>query len=503
MSFKEYASKEYLEERLSSFKGGGGTVKSVNSIEPDENGNINVLGWEEGGYYYFDGNLDNALEVADIGNDHKIVKISTDAPELEDWVGGYILLEANEEEYKFDINQDTIDQIIQSENGYSFEIFTVAKADSVNIGGITVPTKGIWITLSSEDIEVSATFTLYCPGQTIVHKINPKFLPEGIGYEQEATFTFDGDLSKVEYIETNGVYYIKCSNQIPKPEDWLGGSFEMTDQEGNSTIIIDQTFFDSNFQDLESYYGFMGVIVARTNFSPMDGLSFTSGIWVLYAPEMPLIVNKVVCPGLFFIHKIDAKYLPEGVGYEYTELKEETVEISWDGVTTDGYEYITPQQGSTLVKLFDGVPAKEGWIGKTIIEYYDGELHETVITEDNITVGTSPINYYYIGHRHTIMVCLEPFAQLGIAAGVWAQALSDTSTNELTDYFVSASFDAEVESTVVHKIDEKFIPNTIARVSDVSAPKTEFILVSSTEGSTKQFKITVNDAGVITATEIV
>jgi hypothetical protein len=37
----------------------------------------------------------------------------------------------------------------------------------------------------------------------------------------------------------------------------------------------------------------------------------------------------------------------------------------------------------------------------------------------------------------------------------------------------------------------------------VDAPKNEFILISSTEGSTKKFKITIDDDGVLTATEII
>lgn len=52
------------------------------------------------------------------------------------------------------------------------------------------------------------------------------------------------------------------------------------------------------------------------------------------------------------------------------------------------------------------------------------------------------------------------------------------------------------ESRKVIQLDEKFIPDTIQRVgSDVIIP-------SSTEGSTKQFKITVDDSGMLTATEV-
>lgn len=46
------------------------------------------------------------------------------------------------------------------------------------------------------------------------------------------------------------------------------------------------------------------------------------------------------------------------------------------------------------------------------------------------------------------------------------------------------------------QLDEKYIPSTIQRVGD------DLILSSSTEGSTKKFKITVNDSGTISATEV-
>lgn len=60
----------------------------------------------------------------------------------------------------------------------------------------------------------------------------------------------------------------------------------------------------------------------------------------------------------------------------------------------------------------------------------------------------------------------------------------------------------ETAETIV-PLDEKFVPDTIARVADLNTPKTELILTSSTSGSSKQFKITIDDEGVLTATEIV
>ena len=45
--------------------------------------------------------------------------------------------------------------------------------------------------------------------------------------------------------------------------------------------------------------------------------------------------------------------------------------------------------------------------------------------------------------------------------------------------------------------------DVVINIPDINAPKTEFILNSSTEGSTKRFKITVDDNGTLTTTEIV
>ena len=53
------------------------------------------------------------------------------------------------------------------------------------------------------------------------------------------------------------------------------------------------------------------------------------------------------------------------------------------------------------------------------------------------------------------------------------------------------------------KLDAKYLPEEVATKEDINAPQTEFILNSSTAGSTKQFKITIDDNGVLTATEII
>lgn len=65
---------------------------------------------------------------------------------------------------------------------------------------------------------------------------------------------------------------------------------------------------------------------------------------------------------------------------------------------------------------------------------------------------------------------------------------------------------ASVGQTIVVKvIDENGKPTEWEAVDmpDANAPKNEFILNSSTEGSAKKFKLTIDDDGILAATEIV
>lgn len=638
----------------------GDLIKSVNNTTPDENGNVNVLGWEETKTVQetieitWDGKTTDGYETLNPSSTVITIKLSDTTPAAEDWIGKVLIKYENGTEYKTDITEEDI--VDGSTIDAPIDCYYVGNSNTVMVAleefsqlGIT---PGVWA-ISNLDIDTSEPIIypsyIEIPTEVekeVIHTIDPKFLPEGIGYEQEA-FTFDGDLNKVEYIGGDGTYYIKCSDQIPEPEDWLGGSFEMTDPSGNGTVIIDQTFFDSNFQDLESYYGFLGVIVVRTSFSPTDGLSFTPGIWILYAPEIPLIVNKVVCPGVSSIHKIDAKYLPEGVGYD-EEIPAHTLILTWDGVVAEGQEVIYDEATGQIssVKIYDKFIPKESWNGAKLTAFIGDGTEEEIILEDELystgiraneipgsyivllTIGVFPENVkvdesfgeifenmsgvwlaphyndagdmgYFSKIELNIPATTEPvtiepqYLPEGIgyetedirmsilfdeevegfitSNTTKATYTADTSVFNLADLTVNEAYIVDIDwfgpyeltlkkieqdSTIIYgfekvideyesftitetiegdnvttditlnvsrsastsyhfsivgpksygmqpvKIDEKYIPDTIARISDLTAPKTEFILASSTEGSTKQFKITVDDSGTLTATEI-
>lgn len=64
------------------------------------------------------------------------------------------------------------------------------------------------------------------------------------------------------------------------------------------------------------------------------------------------------------------------------------------------------------------------------------------------------------------------------------------------------SFDTYKIEVCYQPLDERFIPDSIARTADVTAIKSELILCSSTQDSFKLFKITVDDTGTLTVSEV-
>ena len=70
--------------------------------------------------------------------------------------------------------------------------------------------------------------------------------------------------------------------------------------------------------------------------------------------------------------------------------------------------------------------------------------------------------------------------------------------------FGGTGYISSLSHLIAQPFDDKYIPDTIARKAELDSRITEkeVILTSSTTDSTKKFKITVNDSGTLTATEI-
>ena len=149
------------------------------------------------------------------------------------------------------------------------------------------------------------------------------------------------------------------------------------------------------------------------------------------------------------------------------------------------------RRGAQYVKVSDEVPS---WASvDASIKYWESDGNNGILTPENyIDIGNGSFAV-----EAAVFITTDNFEFNGLvfpekgvyflfipdASYMTGIASADSDTPEIV-------WDGNVEFTKT--IDPKYIPSKL----------NEIILPSSTSGSTKQFKITVNDSGVITATEV-
>ena len=149
-------------------------------------------------------------------------------------------------------------------------------------------------------------------------------------------------------------------------------------------------------------------------------------------------------------------------------------------------------------KVSDKILTADGIIGGTITAIQNGVPQPLVVTSDVII----RLDYGVAIGETAVMISGKQ--------GIFNMGDYNISVPEPGTYFTSVSagghsmFVSSFSNIIVHPFDDKYISNTIARKAELDSRITEkeVILTSSTTDSTKKFKITVNDSGALTATEI-
>lgn len=181
----------------------------------------------------------------------------------------------------------------------------------------------------------------------------------------------------------------------------------------------------------------------------------------------------------------DADYQPRT---HYVEKAFE--DITWDGDTTG--KAPVPVNNLVYYKVSDQTPAYEQLLGATLVTPTGKAV--TVVEKANVAgeVAMRWLNDNLLYGMHFVVV-YTPTSVDGISfpsTGVYFAVSYGSHTISLK------------AKETVHQLDEKYLPDTIARTKDINAAKDYILVNSSTEGSTKKFKITVDDTGLITATEV-
>ena len=156
------------------------------------------------------------------------------------------------------------------------------------------------------------------------------------------------------------------------------------------------------------------------------------------------------------------------------------VDITWDGVIGDRPK-AQMEEGVYMVKVGDEVLAAEQLVGATVTMVKDSDNTSRVLLEDNVMSGDG----FVMNTRREIISCSKTTFEID----GWPFTFPETGT-----YFISVEENGYkmYVSSLTKPEKQELVP----------IPGELMVLRSSTAGSTKKFKITVDDTGTLSATEV-
>lgn len=175
----------------------------------------------------------------------------------------------------------------------------------------------------------------------------------------------------------------------------------------------------------------------------------------------------------------------------YTVVTKKGVDIKWDGVIGDR-EYIDNGGGILLVKVSDEVLTSEQLSGAEIIQTMTDGV-QTITQSFTIDGNKLAYNSGILTEQGSFIFMVvgeQATATFGYSSGTYILHMVDSSET----MYVSSIY--KQDETGIVPIPAEYIDDAIQRVG------ADVIIPSSAPGSTKKFKITVDDSGTISATEV-
>ena len=371
----------------------------------------------------------------------------------------------------------------QGPQGPKGEDYTLTKKDKEDIADIVIetltdfPEGGGGLTeVSWEDIK-DKPFEEISAGQIITWDGNVNGLPV-----IEKQVEIDDDM-----MAQFNLY--KVSDTIITKERANGYNIGLYTPEGELEIITDfiknsgNGIFYTTSKDMQVPLVFVCSQAGNTMDINIDGIEFSvtlpeTGVWFmaqLYEGQMLARVTSFEIPAE--IKTLDIKYLPKNMALGY-EVKGEG--IYWDGNTEGLTEVaIEFEEDGALIRMMgckvsDETPSIDEIIGKQFFIYDGYEEYSDTIIEDGVIVFADN-GSYFVGEGLNIIICLDdntvfPLMELvGIGedivipeAGIWFMQLTADGA------IISQTISLRSPDTFV-TIDEKFIPDTIARKSELDS----------------------------------
>ena len=267
MSEKIYADRKYVESLIAA---GGGGVTSWNDLTDRpfyEEDDQTVIEW------------DSSTEGRDsFGlNDLTYYKVSDLIPTVEELMGGNISVVSNGSHISGALDDTTL---ISAEGYISLgEVAYVVVQTPFNYNDaiIGAPSTGIYIVYIDDPSDYVLT---YGP---IIHKLDPKFLPEGsAGWEEgeQTIIEWDGNTEGRDSVSpVDGMTLIKVSDELPDPTDLLGSTVWLSD--GSSMIITEDNV--NTVTDMYVIYNGGTSILFGVQSLSVEGIEFPSThLWEMF-----------------------------------------------------------------------------------------------------------------------------------------------------------------------------------------------------------------------------
>lgn len=333
-------------------------------------------------------------------------------------------------------------------------------------------------------------------GEIEIKHIDPKFIKDM--YYEEKDYT--AVLSYAPSTYSDDILSYNCT------ADEIASFRELLDNNSEITVGIGETLYTLEFRGMSSgyyelYYNdslvfeyYMGNANRQIKFYYKNlGLSSTpEGIEITFYKQDTLV------------HKIDEKYIPDTIARK--EYVDTAVANAGGNVQADWNQ--NDETASDYVKN------RTHYIEESDLVVFN----ETVAFDENGVYTFSESIPLTSGGYYNIQLGDNVYS--GTVMNFKGNKLYFTTSNSVKNYFDNTTIYIQefANKTIALKItklgtnviiDEKFLPSNVAKTDNIPVKLTDikttskpyFILASTTENSTKNFKITVDDTGTLTVEE--
>lgn len=243
--------------------------------------------------------------------------------------------------YMAEIRIDDLDAVVVAGNEYvvkwdgnEYRVTAVDYMDgaAVLLGNASIPNAGddtgepfvmqitsYAIVVATLETAASHSVGIY-EGSTIVHKLDPKFLPEGgFGWEEGETTVIRVSTDAVmDTMEMDGQpIYHRVSDATPTWDDLTGAVMEVSVDNGayHETILLtEELLSEGKAESTESvmfvYAGGLAMFVVCEENGEFDGFTFSSKGFYCTEQDLNNRMSATITYGEYEIHKIDEKFLP-------------------------------------------------------------------------------------------------------------------------------------------------------------------------------------------------